>query len=173
MIPPACEDHKLPAPGCGTYRTATSACRSLSGYLETRKRAPPPVSRTYGAAALKHLVKGSLPVNSLGPHQSTPDDPDQGPRSPSVLAPAVMALSFTAVLTQIQTASQGGAHNLLPVLIAVLLTLTGVARSLQAGTQIALSKAARTRAPRHSVAGCFHVLLGGEEAAEINGIQDS
>jgi hypothetical protein len=78
-----------------------------------------------------------------------------------------MALSFTAVLIQVQAASQSGIHNLLPILIAALLAMTGGARSLQCGTQIALSKPVGKRAPRHSVAGCFHVLLGDEEAAAV------
>jgi hypothetical protein len=37
-----------------------------------------------------------------------------------------MALCFTVILIQVQTAAQGGLHNLLQVLIAALIVLAGL-----------------------------------------------
>jgi hypothetical protein len=46
-----------------------------------------------------------------------------------VLRPAVIALSFTTILIQVQGALQGSAHDLLPFVIAVLLLMAGAVRS--------------------------------------------
>ena len=54
--------------------------------------------------------------------------PDQDPEPPKALMPAMIAISFTVIAVQIQTAAaDGGVHNLLPILIAALLTLAGTA----------------------------------------------
>jgi hypothetical protein len=44
----------------------------------------------------------------------------------------MVALSFTTILIQVQAAFQGNALDLLPILIAALLAMAGVARSLGA-----------------------------------------
>jgi hypothetical protein len=45
------------------------------------------------------------------------------------LSPAVLALSFTTILIQVQAATQGSARDLLPILIAALLVTAGLTRS--------------------------------------------
>jgi hypothetical protein len=45
------------------------------------------------------------------------------------LSPAVLALSFTTILIQVQAATQGSARDLLPILIATLLVMAGLTRS--------------------------------------------
>ena len=62
------------------------------------------------------------------PRESTPEDPDQGPESAAWLTPAATALSFTTILIQVQAAYHGHATDLLPILIAALLALAGMAR---------------------------------------------
>jgi hypothetical protein len=60
------------------------------------------------------------------PSESTSGLPDRGPKPRPALTPAIVALSFTVIAVQIQTAAaEGGVHNLLPILIAALLALTG------------------------------------------------
>ena len=68
--------------------------------------------------------RAHLQVNT---HKRQPSTPGRNPvpNSPSGLSPALMALSFTTILIQVQTAAQGGGHGLLPVLIAALIVLTG------------------------------------------------
>jgi hypothetical protein len=57
---------------------------------------------------------------------SGPPSPDRKPAS--ALTPAILAVSFTVIAVQIQTvAAEGGVHSLLPILIAALLTLAGLA----------------------------------------------
>ena len=67
-------------------------------------------------------------MNTHEPQQSTPGDPAPGPKSAS-LTPAMVALSFTTILIQVQAAFQGNALDLLPILIAALLAMAGVARA--------------------------------------------
>jgi hypothetical protein len=50
----------------------------------------------------------------------------------------MVALSFTTILIQVQAAYQGNARDLLPILIAALLAMAGMARSL--GTQPELAR---------------------------------
>jgi hypothetical protein len=45
------------------------------------------------------------------------------------LSPAVLALSFTIILIQVQAATQDGTRGLLPILIAALLVVAGLTRS--------------------------------------------
>lgn len=45
----------------------------------------------------------------------------------------MMAISFTIILIQVQAAFQGGPRDLLPILIAAVLAMAGVARPLRAG----------------------------------------
>lgn len=45
----------------------------------------------------------------------------------------MVALSFTTILIQVQTAYQGHARDLLPILVAALLVMAGAARSLEPG----------------------------------------
>ena len=57
------------------------------------------------------------------PPESTPEPPSPG------LSAAMLALSFTVVAVQIQSAvADGGVHSVLPILLAALLTLAGTAR---------------------------------------------
>lgn len=72
--------------------------------------------------------KDSLDMLSHERRQST-SSPDPSPDSASVLRPAVIALSFTTILIQVQGALQGSAHDLLPFVIAVLLLMAGAVRS--------------------------------------------
>ena len=51
---------------------------------------------------------------------------DPAPNSPSGAKLVLVALSFTVILIEVQTAVQGGVHNLLPVLIAALVVLAGL-----------------------------------------------
>jgi hypothetical protein len=44
----------------------------------------------------------------------------------------MVALSFTTIVIQVQAVFHGNARDLLPILIAALLAMTGVARSLGA-----------------------------------------
>jgi hypothetical protein len=50
------------------------------------------------------------------------------------LSPVTMASSITGVLIQIQVTAQGGPHDLLPILIAVLLLVAGSCRPDQPET---------------------------------------
>ena len=68
-------------------------------------------------------------VNPHQPQQPAPEDPGPGPKSAS-LTPAMVALSFTTIVIQVQAVFHGNARDLLPILIAALLAMTGVARSL-------------------------------------------
>jgi hypothetical protein len=49
----------------------------------------------------------------------------------------MVALSFTTILIQVQAAIQGDARELLPILIAALLAMAGVARSLGVRPELA------------------------------------
>ena len=60
-------------------------------------------------------------VNPFEPQESTSGDPSPGPKSASGLTPAMVALSFTTILIQVQAAAKGGVRDLLPILIAGLL----------------------------------------------------
>lgn len=71
-------------------------------------------------------------MNLIGPPESTTSQPEPEPDRSTRLTPATVALSFTIILIQVQAAFQGSSRNLLPVLIAALLVMAGVARSLQA-----------------------------------------
>jgi hypothetical protein len=51
------------------------------------------------------------------------------PRQSTTTTLAVLALSFTMILIQVQAAAQGSTHDLLPILIAALLVLAGATRS--------------------------------------------
>lgn len=62
---------------------------------------------------------------------SGPPSPD--PKPAPKLHPAVLALSFTVVLVQIQAAAAHGADGLLPVLIAALLAVAGAVGALRTG----------------------------------------
>jgi len=65
-------------------------------------------------------------VLSHEPSESTSGPPSPDPKP--ALTPAIVALSFTVIAVQIQTAAaEGGVHSLLPILIAALLALTGTA----------------------------------------------
>jgi hypothetical protein len=59
------------------------------------------------------------------------DPSPAGPKPSSGLTPVMVALSFTTILIQVQAAAQGNVRDLLPILIAALLTMAGVARSLK------------------------------------------
>jgi len=50
------------------------------------------------------------------------------PHSAPGLSLAMMALSFTLIVIQVQAAAQGSARDLLPILIAALLVLAGATR---------------------------------------------
>jgi len=49
----------------------------------------------------------------------------------------MVALSFTTILIQVQAVFHGNARDLLPILIAALLAMTGMARSLGARPELA------------------------------------
>ncbi len=49
----------------------------------------------------------------------------------------MVALSFTIIVIQVQAVFHGNARDLLPILIAALLAMTGVARSLRARSELA------------------------------------
>jgi len=56
------------------------------------------------------------------------EPPSPGKKPTAAPTAAVLALSFTIIAVQLQTVTaEGGVHNLLPILIAALLTLTGAA----------------------------------------------
>jgi hypothetical protein len=63
----------------------------------------------------------------LKPNSSKPVPQDQDPSSPPWRPLAVAALSFTLVLIQVQAVYQGNPRNLLPILIAALMLVIGVA----------------------------------------------
>lgn len=71
-------------------------------------------------------------MNYQWPELSTPSDPDPDPESTSGLSPAIAAIGFTSLLLQLQVAFQGNVRDVLPVLIATLLAMAGVSRSLVA-----------------------------------------
>jgi hypothetical protein len=71
-------------------------------------------------------------VNPLEPPESTSHEPGREPDSSPVLTPAMVALSFTIILIQVQAAYQGNQRNLLPILIAAVLAMAG--GSLRRGT---------------------------------------
>lgn len=61
--------------------------------------------------------------------------PDRGPRPVPGLGLAMVALSFTLILIQVDAAAQGGgASGMVAVLIAALLAMVGVASSGRPGT---------------------------------------
>jgi len=51
------------------------------------------------------------------------------PRQSTTTTLAVLALSFTMILMQVQAVAQGSTRDLLPILIAALLVLAGATRS--------------------------------------------
>jgi hypothetical protein len=69
-----------------------------------------------------------LPVFPQQPRESKPEDPHREPEPATWLVPAATALSFTTILIQVQATYHGHASDLLPVLIAALLALAGMAR---------------------------------------------
>jgi hypothetical protein len=71
------------------------------------------------------------------PQESTPGKPGREPEPAARLTPAMAAISFTTILIQVQAAYHGHASDLLPILVAALLALAGVARkSLRATTEL-------------------------------------
>ncbi len=81
-------------------------------------------------------------MNPHEPQQSTPVDPAPGPKSAS-LTPAMVALSFTTILIQVQAVFHGNARDLLPILIVALLAMTGMARSLGVRPELARRRSRR------------------------------
>jgi hypothetical protein len=71
-------------------------------------------------------------VKPLQSDPSTDRPPKRGPGSSPAVNPAMIAIAFTTVLIQVQAAYQGNARDLLPILIAALLVMAGVSRSLPA-----------------------------------------
>ena len=62
----------------------------------------------------------------MNTYKRQPSTPGRDPIPDSAgLRPVLMALSFTAILIQVQATAQSGAHDLLQVLIAALIVLAG------------------------------------------------
>jgi hypothetical protein len=56
------------------------------------------------------------------------NDNEEPPRRATRLSPARIASILTAILLQVQLAGQGGTHDQAPLLVALVLVLTAVAR---------------------------------------------
>lgn len=76
-------------------------------------------------------------MSTNDPQESTPGEPSREPEPAAWLPPAATALSFTTILIEVQAAYHGHPADLLPVLVAALVALAGVARkSLRAITEL-------------------------------------